>query len=1341
MALQRSVPSMATAFLIMVLATPAAMSASPAVATASGVVPGAASVAVIPPPPASVAIGADHACAIVNGGVRCWGANAHGQLGDGTTTPSSPVAVLVAPGGAPLTDVAGIAVGTDFTCALLASGHVSCWGLGVSGQLGNGSLADRQSPTAVSGISTATAIAAGTGFACALLASGTVTCWGVNASGQLGDGTTTKRTKPVAAKSIKNATALVAGANHACALVGGGVRCWGANASGQLGDGTTNKRTKAITVKSVTGAISLAAGSAHTCAGLSNGTAMCWGLNSSGQLGDGTTKRRLTPVTVKSLTGAMMVTAGSAHTCALLSGDTALCWGANSGGQLGDGTKTNRSKPVAVHGLTDVAGLAAGGSSSCADAADQSVRCWGANGSGQLGDGTSIGRRVPTAVVGLVPVSVVAILDSPTLRDDGASTTTLSAIVHDAAGTPVAGVDVTFGKDADDDVTLGASHAWTDETGVASVSVTASTTAGPNTLSVTLTGTALVATASLEEIAHGTVTLSAAPGGTISPSGTADYAIGTELPISVTPDDPALIPSLIVDGAAVALTPPGGSGTASTYTLAVSGIHDVQATFAEPSDHLVVLDAAAGALFVRVADGGTSVTFSGKTPLLDSLVVGDIVAAGLDSGMPPMLLKITSIDRSGAGTVLMTQPADLTDAFTSASADLELPVTQAAPTEPASASHSPTGVRPAFGGSASVTIAGWSKTVEASVGPIAATGQVSLSGPTIGVAIDIGLGGVHTFSARLTESASASITLSAWASYTLSKEWTLAEESFNATVMLGPVPVPVVLKLQAGLGVDITVAAGVTTSASWSGSITTGVQYVSGSGWSPINEQSSTFTYTPPTLAAGATIRAYPFFTAIPAVGFSYGPELELFCGPYLKIEPGYLELHADIAANPWWTLDAGVELSGGATCSFGDPWQLGAVDLANERVADAGGPFVNGRGDWPQFHDDPAHSGDNSSEKILSAANVSDLRVAWTDTADSYVLSSPAVAGGVVYIGSTDGKLYAYAVGCASGGGSCTPLWTGKTGNQITSSPAVADGVVYVGSEDGKLYAFAVDCASGGGSCTPLWTGTTGSTFGSSPAVADGVVYVGSSNGKLYAFAVGCARGGRSCTPLWTGATGAGSYFESSPAVADGVVYVGSEDHELYAFAVGCASGGGSCTPLWTGATGYDVQSSPAVADGVVYVGSADGNLYAFAVGCASGGGSCTPLWTGATGDEVFSSPAVADGVVYVGSMDGKLYAFAVGCASGGGSCTPLWTGTAGDEIQSSPAVAGGVVYVGSYVGSYDGKLSAFAVGCASGGGTCTPLWTGAGGGIFSSPAVADGVVYVGSYDGKLYAFDRGGH
>jgi outer membrane protein assembly factor BamB len=394
---------------------------------------------------------------------------------------------------------------------------------------------------------------------------------------------------------------------------------------------------------------------------------------------------------------------------------------------------------------------------------------------------------------------------------------------------------------------------------------------------------------------------------------------------------------------------------------------------------------------------------------------------------------------------------------------------------------------------------------------------------------------------------------------------------------------------------------------------------------------------------------------------------------------------------------------------------------------------------DWPQFHNGATHDGYNAQEQAVSPATIAALKPAWSASTGGSNVGSVVVANGVVYVPSIDHNLYAYAVDCASGGGTCVPLWSGSTGAAIYAAPTVTNGVVYVGSDDGKLYAFdaagVTGCTGTPKVCLPLWTGAAGTAVESSPTVADGVVYVGSIDKKLYAFdaagVTGCSGSPTTCTALWTGATG--NFINNSPAVAGGVVYIGSWDTKLYAFAVGCASGGGTCSPIWTGATGAAIYSSPAVVNGVVYVGSNDDKLYAFAVGCAGGGGTCTPVWTGATGASIFSSPAVANGVVYVGSNNNELYAFAVGCAAGGGTCTPLWTGAVEGQVQSSPAVADGVVYVGAD----GGKLNAFAVGCASGGGACSTIWSATtGGAVEGSPAVADGVVYVGSNDGGLYAY-----
>jgi outer membrane protein assembly factor BamB len=113
---------------------------------------------------------------------------------------------------------------------------------------------------------------------------------------------------------------------------------------------------------------------------------------------------------------------------------------------------------------------------------------------------------------------------------------------------------------------------------------------------------------------------------------------------------------------------------------------------------------------------------------------------------------------------------------------------------------------------------------------------------------------------------------------------------------------------------------------------------------------------------------------------------------------------------------------------------------------------------------------------------------------------SSPAVANGVVYVGSDDNKLYAFdADGC--GAATCPPLWsTSAASGDIDSSPAVANGVVYVGSDDDNLHAFDSD-GCGAATCTPLRTLTTGGDVNPSPALGNKMVYVGSDDGRLYAF------------------------------------------------------------------------------------------------------------------------------------------------------------------------------------------------------------------------------------------------
>ena len=273
-----------------------------------------------------VACGYKSCSELVGGTVQCWGDNRVGELGNGTTTGGSvPVTV------SGITNATAVAAGYGQTCAVLSSGTVQCWGDNSVGELGNGTTTGSSVPVTVSGITNAVvddgnysstrdrAIAAGNLYTCAVLSSGTVQCWGDNSVGELGNGTTTGSSVPVTVSGITNATAVAAGYDHTCAvLTDGTVRCWGDNSVGELGNGTTTGSSVPVTVSGVwNSAAAVAAGYAHTCAVLdtpvfdhvnwygngnsvlvAGGTAQCWGDNSVGELGNGTTTSSSVPVTV-----------------------------------------------------------------------------------------------------------------------------------------------------------------------------------------------------------------------------------------------------------------------------------------------------------------------------------------------------------------------------------------------------------------------------------------------------------------------------------------------------------------------------------------------------------------------------------------------------------------------------------------------------------------------------------------------------------------------------------------------------------------------------------------------------------------------------------------------------------------------------------------------------------------------------------------------------------------------------------------------------------------------------------------------------------------------------------
>ena len=408
-------------------------------------------------------------------------------------------------------------------------------------------------------------------------------------------------------------------------------------------------------------------------------------------------------------------------------------------------------------------------------------------------------------------------------------------------------------------------------------------------------------------------------------------------------------------------------------------------------------------------------------------------------------------------------------------------------------------------------------------------------------------------------------------------------------------------------------------------------------------------------------------------------------------------------------------------------------------------------------FRGDSSHRGVYESRAPLTAPALK-----WKFPTKGKVISSPAVTGGVVYVGSTDGRLYAVEVATGK------EKWRFATEGRVVSSPAVSGGSVYVNSYDGRLY--AVDIATG----MEKWRFETkgerryaaphihgmdpqGETmpdpfdfYMSSPVVSGGTVYFGSGDTNIYA--VDAVTG----KEKWHHKTG--DVVHASPAVSDGVVFVGSWDTWFYA--LDAATG----DEKWKFKSGEDkqiynqigFQSSPAVSGGVVYVGCRDSNFYALDAKTGA------KKWVYPNhGSWVITSPAVADGLVFFATSDTHLLR-AVNATDGKDvfKLDLKW------PMFSSPALAGGTLLIGTHGGKLQavdlGKREATWAFETDGWKANGAAWTKpdgtfnaqkayaspfyddivAGintmfslGSVLSSPVVVEGVAYFGSTDGNLYA------
>jgi outer membrane protein assembly factor BamB len=411
-----------------------------------------------------------------------------------------------------------------------------------------------------------------------------------------------------------------------------------------------------------------------------------------------------------------------------------------------------------------------------------------------------------------------------------------------------------------------------------------------------------------------------------------------------------------------------------------------------------------------------------------------------------------------------------------------------------------------------------------------------------------------------------------------------------------------------------------------------------------------------------------------------------------------------------------------------------------------------------PTFHGNNARTG-----VYDSAGPTASPKVEWSFKTDGPIVASPAVANGVVFIGSSDGVFYAIDQNTGQS------KWKLALTDPISSSPAVGNGMVYFLAYDGAFYALAANSGAvqwrfaTGGERRFEAKGIHGLTpsdqmiadpmdlFLSSPAVSNNRVYFGSSDGHIYALDA------KTGILVWSFETN--GIVHASPAVVNGTVYVGSWDSYLYALDADTGR------EKWRFKSGEDpvlhnqvgFQSSPAVSDDTVYVGCRDGHVYAIDANTGK------ETWDYSTSQSwVNGTPAVRGGVVYVGTSDTHRF-LALDAKTG----RLLFVFDAQALVFGSAAIAGDLAYFGSFNGrlyaldvrsgqlawqfqtdnskkdplkllSADGKFDDTRMGPMFHNFLDMTLYlyrTFSVGAILSSPVVDHGTIYFGRADGSLYA------
>lgn len=361
-----------------------------------------------------------HICGISDTAeLKCWGANAFGQLGLGDySTRSNPTAVDSG------TSYAQVDLGSVHTCAITTAGALKCWGSGSDGRLGTGSSLTWTTPQLIDSGVNYSVISGGQDHTCGITTTGVLKCWGDNSLAQLGNGTTTDQYSPVVIDSGVSYSSVSAGKVHTCGITTTGVlKCWGYNGLGQLGDSAANDSGQDYAslphvIDSGVTYSAVSAGAASTCAITTLGVLKCWGENTSGQIGNGlktwtdqgTSASQWTPLIVDSGTTYSSVSVGQDFSCGVTTSGRGKCWGSNYYNQMGDLVDYLVLSPKSSGFQLSSVAMSRSAYHSCGLVTDGYLKCWGENLEGQLGTGQrSTAESVPMMVDSTVKYSQVSL--------------------------------------------------------------------------------------------------------------------------------------------------------------------------------------------------------------------------------------------------------------------------------------------------------------------------------------------------------------------------------------------------------------------------------------------------------------------------------------------------------------------------------------------------------------------------------------------------------------------------------------------------------------------------------------------------------------------------------------------------------------------------------------------------------------------------------------------------------------------------------------------------------------------------------------------------------------------